>query len=332
MTGRLRIPAEWERHEACWLGFPHLAVEWPGTLRRAQRSIADLCRAIAGPGRELVRLLVRDEQVEATARALIGDMDDVEYVRAEYGDSWLRDTAPLFGFDENGALGALRFDFNCWGGKYTIPFDDVLGDRLAERLQARLFRSRLTLEGGALEFDGRGTFLTTESCVLNENRNPGLSREAFEESLRELLAIERLVWLEGGLPHDHTDGHIDMIARFCAPSRVVCMRPEKGAPNAEVLGNIVKQLRDAGFEIVELPPAPALRTEDGAPLPGSYCNFYVANGAVIVPTYGVREDSAVLERIAEAFPGREVVGLPAYDLLCGGGAFHCVTQPQPASA
>lgn len=330
MTAGLRIPAEWERHAACWLAFPHLADEWPVGLHRAQQAIAALCRAIAGPGGEPVRLLVRDAEVERQARGLIGTASNVEYVPAAYGDCWLRDTAPLLGHDAEGRLGGLRFRFNGWGSKYEMPFDGTVGDWLLEHLGAFGVRSPLYLEGGALESNGAGTFLTTESCALNENRNPGLTRDELEGALAELVAAKRVIWLEEGLEHDHTDGHVDMIARFASADTALCMRPTENAPNAAVLRSIAAALRDAGLGVLELPAPSALEDDEGAPLPASYCNFYVANDAVLVPTYDLPEDEAALEVVREAFDGRDVVGLPARDLLSGGGAFHCATQPQPA--
>jgi agmatine deiminase len=328
---RLRLPAEWEPHTACWLAFPHLQQEWSGRLREAQRSVAALGVAIAGVGNEPVRLLVKNDEVEECARSLIGDSPNVEYVTTDYGDSWVRDTAPLFGHTADGALGGLCFDFNGWGGKYQMEFDDRVSKWLTDRLGARRFECPVILEGGALETDGHGTFLTTTSCTLNDNRNPGLTREAFEEALGALVSVERVVWLGGGLEHDHTDGHIDMIARFAAPDTVLCMKAAQGAPNADVLFSIERALRASDLNLLEL-PAPSLVTgPDGAPLPASYCNFYIANDAVIVPVYDIPEDRAALREIANAFPGREVIGLPAQDLLWGGGTFHCVTQAQPAS-
>lgn len=330
MSARLRIPAEWERHEACWLAFPHLANEWPLGLASAQKSVAELCRAIAGPGGEPVRLLVRNAEVERQARALIGANTDVEYVPAAYGDCWLRDTAPLLGHDAEGALGGLRFRFNGWGGKFLMPFDDMVGDWFLAHVGGRGATSPLFMEAGGLESNGAGTFVTTDSCALNDNRNPGLTRDAFERDLGDLVVTERVIWLRRGLDHDHTDGHVDMIARFCAVDTVLCMRPAEGAASSPVLLEIVTTVRDAGLSALLLPPPPALADARGAPLPATYCNFYVANGAVIVPTYGVAEDHEALEVLGAAFEGRDVIGLPAHDLLCGGGAFHCVTQPQPA--
>lgn len=330
MGGQLRIPAEWERHEACWLAFPHLPEEWPDGLRPAQRAVANLCRAIAGPGEEAVHLLVKDEAVEDAARALIGGQPNVEYVRADYGDCWVRDTAPLFGRRHDGTLGSLRFSFNFWGLKYDIPFDQGLGEWLEHHVGAVPCVSTLTLEGGALETDGEGTFFTTASCVLNANRNPGLTKGAFERVLEELVVMKRVIWLDRGLAHDHTDGHVDMVARFAPDGIVLCMAPDPGAPNARVLDEIVRDIRRAGLPTLELPAPPAVYARDGAPLPATYCNFYVANQAVIVPSYEVPTDARALAVLREAFPDRDAIGLPARDLLCGGGAFHCVTQPQPA--
>ncbi len=330
MKERLRIPGEWERHEACWVAFPHLAEEWPHGLLPAQRSIAALCRTIAGPGEETVRLLVRDGEIERTARDLLGDLSNIELVRAEYGDCWVRDTGPCFGVDERGELGGLRFTFNGWGRKYLMAFDDQVGDTLLDRAGAHPYRSSLVLEGGAIESNGCGTLLTTASCALHENRNPGLTRDAFEDAIRSLIAVDRVVWLERGLRHDHTDGHVDMVARFISEDVVACMTPGPGSPDADVLWEVERALEGAGCAVLGLPAPSPIAAPDGSPLPATYCNFYVANAAVVVPTYGVPQDDRALEALGEAFADREVVGLPAFDLLCGGGAFHCVTQPQPA--
>jgi len=308
-----------------------LQEEWPGHLHEAQRCVAALSRTIAEAGNEPVQLLVKNDEVEQHARSLIGESRNVRYVTADYGDCWVRDTAPLLGHTASGALGGLCFGFNGWGGKYEIPFDEGVSNWLTNRLEAKRFECPLLLEGGALESDGQGTFLTTASCTLNDNRNPGLTRGAFEEALTALVSMKRLVWLDRGLANDHTDGHIDMIARFAAPDTVFCMKASPGAPNAEVLTSIERDLRASGLSVLALPAPRAVAAPDGAPLPASYCNFYIANEAVIVPVYEIPEDQAALREIANAFPGREVIGLPAADLLWGGGAFHCVTQAQPTA-
>jgi len=275
--------------------------------------------------------MVKDDEIARVARSLIGESSNVDYVVTDYGDCWVRDTAPLFGRTVDGALGALCFDFNGWGGKYEMPFDDRVSKWMTTRLRAKRFESPIVLEGGALESNGQGTLLTTSSCVLNENRNPGLTRAAFEQVLRGLISMERLIWLDRGLEHDHTDGHIDMLARFVSPDTVVCMRGSSEAPNEEVLRSIEHVLRDSGLNVIGVPAPRAVFAPDGAPLPASYCNFYIANEAVLVPIYEIPEDKAALSEIASAFPSREVIGLPAADLLWGGGAFHCVTQSEPSA-
>jgi agmatine deiminase len=316
---RLRIPAEWERHDCCWLAFPYLAEEWPFNLEAVQHAVAALCRTITEAGNEQVRLLVKDRDIAAVARNLIGGSSHVEYVTADYGDCWVRDTLPLLGHTPSGALGALGFRFNGWGRKFDIPFDVEVGRWLAEHLGAKRFESDLVLEGGALEFDGQGTFITTKSCALNNNRNPGLGRADVEDALSSLVSVERVIWLERGLNHDHTDGHVDMIARFVAPHTVICTQ------------SIEAELRKTGLSVHTLPSPSAVLAPDGVPLPATYCNFYIANDAMILPLYGVPEDREARDELAAVFPSRPVVGLPARDLLWGGGAFHCITQPQPTA-
>ncbi|MEM8607492.1 MAG: agmatine deiminase family protein [Myxococcota bacterium] len=328
MKGRIRIPAEWESHHRCWLAYPHLADEWPGSLEAAQQAVAALCRGIAGEGAEPVSLLVRDESLEKTARNLIGTDADVTYVMARYGDCWTRDTLPLFG-DSDGQLGALLFRFNGWGEKFPMEGDDAIGAWVVERADAEPFAVDLVLEGGALEFDGEGTCLVTESCALHPDRNPGLTREAFELTLRAVAAVDRVVWLPRGLSNDHTDGHVDMVARFASPDVVLCTNPSTAVSDADALSSIVSELSDHGLSTRLLPAPTAINASNGTPLPANYCNFYVANHAVFVPQYEVPQDDEALELIADAFPDRTPVGLNATDLLKGGGAFHCVTQPEP---
>lgn len=329
MTDRLRLPAEWEPHQACWMAFPHLEDEWEGRLAEAQESIAGLCRSIATEGNEAVRLLVVDDALKRRAHGLIGEVDNVTYVVAAYGDCWTRDTLPLIGATDSGTLGALSFRFNGWGGKFVIPKDDEIGTWVVEWLKAKSFDLPVALEGGALEFDGSGTFITTASCVLDPHRNPEITIEEFEMKLRELVELERLVWLDRGMHHDHTAGHVDMVARFLADGSVLCMRPTEDDPNASVYRSIEATLSRAGLDVRTIPSPGAVFGPDGRPLPATYCNFYTANDAVIVPTYGVRSDEQALTHFEQFFRDRRVVGLDARPLLWGGGAFHCVVQPEP---
>lgn len=327
MAPRLRIPGEWEPHRCCWLAYPYLEAEWPN-LDAAQRAHAALCRAIAVAGKEPVKLLVPDEPRAAQAAAQIGAEADVEYVLAHYGDCWTRDTLPLFGLVD-GKLGALRFRFNGWGGKFAIAGDEKIGPWVVERREANSFSLDLTLEGGALEFDGEGRCIVTRSCALNPNRNPGLTPATFTEVLQRATDVRTVVWLSEGLPHDHTDGHVDMVARFAEPGVVMCACANEEAPEAGVFRRIERELRDHELTVLPLPTPGPIEAPDRTPLPANYCNFYVANEAVFVPQYGIDEDAEALSAIERAFPTRHAIGLPALDLLWGGGSFHCITQPEP---
>jgi len=308
------------------MAFPYLEAEWPGRLAGAQQEIAGLCRTIAERGGEEVRVLVKDRAIERTARTLIGDGRKVQTVQADYDDCWVRDTLPPLGHTGSGLLGALDFRFNGWGGKFAVSADARVGRWWSEAIGATRFETGLVLEGGALESDGQGVFLTTESCVLDPKRNPHADRASVESTLSELVELDRIVWFQRGLQRDHTEGHVDMIARFVMPGVVAGTHPKQGDPDDEVSRQVEQTLTEAGLRWMPLPsprPLPSM-------LPANYCNFYIANEAVLVPLYGAREDQDALERLAAMFPSREVIGLPASHLLWGGGAFHCVTQPQPA--
>lgn len=330
------MPAEWARHRACWLAFPYLDDEWRGRAAEAQVEHAALVRAIATDGGEAVELLVRDADVEARARALVGPLPNVRYHRMEYGDSWTRDTAPIVLLDAEGRGASVRFRFNGWGGKFAMPGDDRVGAQIERVLGLRAFAYPQILEGGALEVDGEGTMLTTEQCLFEPNRNPELGREALEALLCASFGVRKVLWLRRGLVNDHTDGHIDTIARFVAPGRVVAMEPRHATdPHAEAMREILEDLEgmvDAAgrrIEVTRLPSPGLLRDHEGEIVAASYCNFYVANDAVIVPTYGVETDEEAVRILGEAFPERRVIGLSSEAIISGGGSFHCMTQQEP---
>lgn len=310
----VRVPAEHASHAAVWMAWPYREDEWPD-LAAAQREIHAFMGAIGRT--EPVRLLVHPE-IEAPELP-----PGVEPVRAAYGDCWTRDTAPIFAV-RDGSPVALVFRFDGWGGKFRMPGDEDLATRIASLAGVEAVHHEWVLEGGAVEFDGAGTLLTTR-CV--ELRNPGLDMDAL---LREAFGVERVVILDGALANDHTDGHIDTLARFVAPGRVACMVPAPGDPNAEVLEAVARGLERAGLEIAPLPSPGAVFDGEGKLLPASYCNYYLANGQVLVPTYGAAADDAAVEALAALFPDREVRGVAARAIIQGGGALHCITQQQPA--
>ncbi|HVY90167.1 MAG TPA: agmatine deiminase family protein, partial [Hyphomonadaceae bacterium] len=255
-----------------------------------------------------------------------------EIVPASYGDIWLRDTGPIFSSHNRCNL----FQFNGWGGKYVLDHDDAVGAFVAEQAGAQAIRHDKVLEGGALDWDGEGAVLTTRECLLNPNRNGAMTEAQYESFLRETLGIARVIWIERGLLNDHTDGHVDNIARFIAPGVVVCQSPaDNKDPNSERLQEIAMQLsgqRDARgrlLQVIRIPSPGLVEDEDGDPVPASHMNFLIGNSTVVVPTYGTPTAPKAVEALKPLFPGRNVVGLSARHILTGGGAFHCITQQQP---
>lgn len=322
------MPAEWHPQDWLWIGFPHDPAEWPGLLEAAQAQIAAFASAVAESGQE-VRLLVRDEANEAHARRLVSAKVSLE--RRVYGDIWLRDTGPLVVLGEGGKRVAKRFGFNGWGGKYRMPGDETIGAELARDAGLPVDTSDWILEGGALDGDGTGLAVTTEQCLLNPNRNPRLSREEIERRLARDLGFERVLWLGEGLLNDHTDGHVDNLARFVAPGTLALpLASGPDDPNAAIYADARERARVFGLAIRDIPsPGPVLAGEDAEP--ASYMNFAVTSRLVVVPTYGTPQDADGVAAIAACFPDREVIGLPATAVLGGGGSFHCASQQMPSS-
>ena len=320
------MPPEWAPQDWLWIGFPHLAEEWPDYLEPAQEQIAAFANAVAESGQE-VRLLVRDEANEARARSIVGEA--VKFERCAYADIWVRDTGPLVvtNLEEHSAV---RFSFNGWGGKYLMDGDQTIGGELAREAGLAVSTSSMILEGGAVDGDGTGLAVTTEQCLLNQNRNPNMSRDEIEAELKVMLGFERILWLGEGLINDHTDGHVDNLARFVAPNRLVV--PEAAGaddPNAGIYADAKARAADFGVEVVTI-PSPGLITRDGAIEPASYVNFAITTNLVVVPTFGSPHDQRGVEAIAALFPDREAIGISADAVLAGGGGFHCASQQMPS--
>lgn len=320
------MPPEWAPQDWLWIGFPHLAEEWPGFLEAAQEQIAAFASAVAQSGQD-VRLLVRDDANETRARNLVSDAVKLE--QRSYGDIWLRDTGPLIIF-KNGTRMAQRFGFNGWGGKYEMPGDDGIGAQLARDEGMVPSHSEMIFEGGAIDGDGTGLAVTTEQCLLNPNRNPQMSRDDIEAELKRTLGFDRIVWLGDGLVNDHTDGHVDNLARFVGRNRLIV--PEStGAhdPNAEIYADAAQRAQSAGIDVVRI-PSPGLIMRNGEVEPASYVNFAITTHLVVVPTFNSPHDTAGVKAIAQLFPDRETIGLPADAVLAGGGGFHCASQQMPS--
>ena len=333
-AAKVSVPPEWAPQKAIWTAWPADADEWNGDLEAPRRDVAALVNALA-PGNR-VRVLVNGTEAQASARAALASTAEV--VPAKYGDIWLRDTGPIFARTPDGAL-ALRFKTNSWGGKYDLPDDATVGDDIARLAGAAVRRFGFVLEGGAVDHDGAGTVLTTRQTLLNPNRN-GWTKAQAEAALAEAFGARKVIWIDEGLRGDHTDGHIDNIARFVAPGRVVCQAPAgPDDPNAATLDAIASTLSsatDAGgrrLEVVRIPGPGLYRNALGEIAPASHMNFVIANGVVVVPVYGTPTQAAALEALEAVFPGRQVVGVPSRGLLgcgeAGGGSFHCITQQEP---
>ena len=321
------MPPEWALQDWIWIGFPHLAEEWPGWLEPAQAQMAAFANAVADSGQQ-VRLLVRDEANAARARALVSERVTLE-MRA-YGDIWLRDTGPLVVRAADGSLAARRFGFNGWGGKYLMPGDQEIGAELARDAGLAITTSPMILEGGAVDGDGTGLVATTEQCLLNPNRNPAMTRDQIEAELAEHLGFTRVLWLGDGLINDHTDGHVDNLARFVAPGvLVVPQATGKDDPNAAIYADAAARAEAFGVKVARI-PSPGLIMRDGVVEPASYVNFAITSHLVVVPTFGSPHDADGVAAIAALFPDRGTIGLSADAVLAGGGGFHCASQQMPA--
>lgn len=322
-----RMPPEWARQDWLWIGFPHLADEWSGLIAKAQEQIAAFASAVADSGQE-VRLVVRDAANEARAQTLVSASVSLE--RRVYGDVWLRDTGPLVVNGPDGRRARL-FGFNGWGGKYLMEGDLTIGADLAASADLPVDRCDWVLEGGALDGDGTGLVATTSQCLENPNRNAQSGREGVESRLARDLGYDRVLWLRDGLINDHTDGHVDNLARFVAPNRIAIPRATgPDDPNAAIYADAASRARDFGVEVVEM-PSPGLVEWGGTVQPASYMNFVIANDVVIVPVFGTVHDDAGVAAIAELFPGRATIGLMADAVLAGGGGFHCSSQQMPSA-
>jgi agmatine deiminase len=335
------VPAEWEPHKAMWLGFPSHENLWQEDLMAAQAEVAALARVLAEMGDERVKLMVMGEAAHASAQALLGDLKSVEIIDGRFGDIWLRDTGPIYVATEVGTSDARAplaqaFRNNGWGGKYHLNHDEEVAAQISQSDAITAEAADFILEGGALEHDGFGTVITTRQCLLNPNRNPEWTQSVAEKDLNHTLGVRKVIWLDEGLLNDHTDGHIDNLARFVAPGIVACpVAYGADDPNAAVYDATAKALaaetdaRGRKLQVVRVPSPGKVVDADGEIVPASHMNFLIANDAVIVPVYNDRAGEMAVEAFASLFPERTVLGLSSKAILTGGGAFHCISQQVP---
>jgi agmatine deiminase len=342
------MPAEWERHEATWLGWPHHPTDWPGKLPAIEWVYGEMVRKIA-PG-ERVRLAVGSAAEAAQARRILSragaPLDQVDFLRWPTNRGWMRDSGPIFVKRRRkpSRTAIVHFHFNAWAKYDDWHHDRRMPERAAKLLDKPLFQARhadrdFVLEGGGIDVNGRGTLLTTEECYLHPTvqvRNPGVGKAAFESVVKENLGVTQVCWLLNGPVGDDTHGHIDDICRFVDARTVVLIKEERRKDvNYRPLAENWDRIRDLRLEDGSKPevvalPMPAPLYHDGERLPASYANFYIANAAVIVPTFNDPQDRVALGILGELFRDRPVVGIHAVDLVLGYGTLHCLTQQQPA--
>ena len=344
-----RMPAEWNRHEATWLAWPHNPEDWPGKFQTIPWVYAEIVRLLAA--RERVHILVDDRKAEARAKGILeragANLDQVNFHVWPTDRGWTRDSGPIFVRNAEGRAAVTNWQFNAWAKYDDWQLDDQVPGRVAELLRVPEWQPaiemengetrRLVLEGGSIDTNGAGILLTTEECLLSEvqQRNPGVSREQLEQAFHEYLGIEQVIWLGRGVAGDDTHGHVDDITRFVGTDTIVtAVEPDKSDANHEPLAENLERLKAARtlagrqFDIVEL-PLPKQVVFRGQRLPASYANFYIANGLVLVPTFNDANDRVALNILSEVFKGRDVIGIHAVDLVWGLGTLHCMTQQQP---
>jgi len=340
------MPAEWEPHEATWLAWPHNPTDWPDKLDTIRWVYAEMARKLA-PG-EIVRMMVRSAAEEQMARRYLqragADISRVEFIRHPTNRSWTRDSGPVF-VRRNGESAIVHFHFNAWAKYPDWQKDRRVPDTAARLLGKTLFRARcqgreFVLEGGGIDVNGCGTLITTEECYLDPQvqvRNPGLGREDYEKAFRDYLGATNILWLGAGIAGDDTHGHVDDLCRFVNRRTMVMIREDNSADvNYRPLAENWERVPDFRLEDGSRPeviplPMPAPLFFDGDRLPASYANFYIANAAVLVPTFNDPNDRLALGILSELFADRPVVGIHAVDLVLGFGTLHCLTQQQPAA-
>jgi len=327
-------PAEWEPHRRTWMCWPVRGECFGGAdaLLRAKQAYARVARAISAF--EPVTLSVRPQEA---AEAKLATGGKVEIVEMALDDSWARDFGPTFLRNGKGQLSGVQWIFNAWGRKYqSYANDATFARRVLERAGLAVYRAALTCEGGAIATDGQGTVLTTEQCLLNANRNPGRSKRDVEEALRLYLGARQVIWLGEGFADEETDGHVDNIACFAGPGRVIVGVAAKGHPDCAALKEAMRRLKSArdaegrALNIVELPQPKTLRQDwRGRPLPASYVNFYLVNGALIMPAFDDPHDEDARTILGQCFPGRDIMQIDVLAIVEGGGGIHCITQQEP---
>lgn len=333
------FPAEWAAHTATWLSWPHKEASWPGKLETIYAKYCEFIKAVSVG--EIVRINVADKQMQEVATTHLHkagvDLNRIQFFEFPTNDAWCRDHGPAFLVNpDTKKKVVVDWGYNAWGGKYPpYDLDDVIPTRIAEHFNLPVYHPGIVMEGGSVDFNGKGTVLTTRACLLNPNRNPHLNQQQIEEYLQNYYGVQQVLWLGDGIIGDDTDGHIDDITRFVNEDTVVTVVEEnKNDENYHLLQENLEELKTMRLlngkqlNIIELPmPTPVIY--DDQILPASYANFYISNAAVVVPTYRCANDDKALDIITQCFPDRKVVGIDSTDIIWGLGSFHCLSQQEP---
>lgn len=327
------MPPEWAPHTRCWMAWPCRKDLWGAGLDAACDAYAEVADAISQF--EPVTMIARGDEVASVSMRTTAK---VATLPLGHDDSWIRDNGPSFLVDRQGGLAAVDWVFNSWGEKYKpYDLDAAVAEVLLDRIKVKRYAAPLVLEGGAFHVDGEGTLIATEQCLLNPNRNPGKSREEIEQVLRDYLGIETVIWLARGLVDDETDGHVDNLVTFVKPGVVLALTSsDADDANHSILQDALARLRAAtdargrSLEVIEVEQPKARYDEKGGRLALSYVNLYIANGGVVMPVFEDPQDQKAMDVVGKAFAGRKVVGVPALDIVAGGGGIHCITQQQPS--
>ncbi|MBQ0113959.1 MAG: agmatine deiminase family protein [Bacteroidales bacterium] len=330
------FPAEWHKHKATWLSYPHNENSWPGKIETIYPSYNLFIKELAQVEQVHINILDENQKIwaENELKKISCNMSNVFFHSFKTNDAWIRDHGPAFVL--NGKEKAIvNWNYNAWGGKYPAELDNLIPEQIADYLDLSSFEPGIVMEGGSVDFNGVGDLLTTEACLLNENRNPELSREEIEDKLREFYGVENILWLKDGIDGDDTDGHVDDLTRFVNEDTVVTMvEPDKNDDNYEVLKenlDLLSKMRlnnGKQVNVVEL-VMPARVEYEEQRLPASYANFYIANDKVIMPLYKCDQDEKAFLTLESVFKDRKIVGIDSTDIIWGLGSFHCLSQQEP---
>ena len=334
------FPAEFAKHDAMWLSWPHKEESWPGKIASIYPSYTEFIKMVALT--EKVCINVVDEKMKNSAIKMLhlagANMDQVQFFMHPTNDAWCRDHGPSFLINKNtNSKAIIDWNINAWGGKYPpYDLDDVIPTKIAQALQLPFFNPGIIMEGGSVDFNGAGAVLTSKCCLLNPNRNPHLNQEQIEQYLMDYYGVDQVLWVSEGIVGDDTDGHIDDTVRFVNEDTVVTVVEENVlSENYDLLQQNLKELKamrllnGKALNVIEL-PMPANVIYEGQMLPASYANFYISNGHVIVPTYKCAQDDKAMQIIQSCFTDRQVVGIDSTDIIWGLGSFHCLSQQEPS--